>query len=414
MNKALRRVVLVAALTQGLQVTGIASAQIVVGGGATLPELMYDQILPSGVGLADFSYSGTGSGTGKSAFLSNIVPREGPAKARYYNESLGSDDDMYLWPATQSVHFAGSESALTAAERDAYNAAHLSAWGRLIQIPAIATAVLIPYKRAGIHNLDLSDMQMCAIFGNKPGGRTWGELRGTADTTPVNVVYRTEGSGVTELLSRYLVAACPAAGFVVSEHFAKMVAGATGSELPDTWLPVKGSAGMSHAFASAVGGTDGRIGYQSPDPEYTGNGNAVVAKINGTLPVAASIRAALATQALPLGGASQAADPLAWLPAYQKPVTGILYPIFGTSNLLLNQCYRDANVQNRIKAFVMGLIGTTYNTVITDRNFVVLPDGSAGANNWKAAISSTFLNPNHPLGIGNVHVCNGIGRPRGN
>lgn len=412
MSKEFRWAAVLAVLALSQMAIGAATAQIVVGGGATLPEFLYDEILPSGVGLGDYSYSGTGSGIGKSAFLSNIAPREGTAKARYYNESLGSDNDAYLWPATQSVHFAGSESALTVAERDAYNVAHLSTWGRLIQIPVVATAVLVPYKRTSINNLDLSDAQMCAVFGNKPGGQTWGQLRGTADTTPVNVVYRTEESGVTELLSRYLVTACPSTGFVVSGSFAKMVAGAVGSELPVNWTPVRGSAGMSSAFASA-GVANGRIGYQSPDPAYTDSSNAAVAKINGTMPVAASMRAVLATVSLPVGGVSQAGNPLAWLPAYVKPVPAI-YPIFGTSNLLVSQCYRDARVQAKVKAFLAGLLGTAYDLPIASHNLVVLPDGRGGMNNWKAQIANVFLNASHPLGIGNANVCNGIGRPMGN
>mgnify|MGYP003577308916 CR=1 FL=1 len=114
----------------------------------------------------------------------------------------------------------------------------------LIQIPAAGSAVLVPYKSSttsNVTNLNLSDAQMCAVFSNKTGGQTWGQLRGTTDATTVKVVYRTDNSGTTELLSRYLVAACPTSGFVVSNNFATMVAGAvTGGTIPAHWFGANG------------------------------------------------------------------------------------------------------------------------------------------------------------------------------
>ncbi|WP_422086748.1 MULTISPECIES: substrate-binding domain-containing protein [Variovorax] len=418
MSAKFKSVALSAVMMAGLLAAGAASAQIAVGGGATLPEILYDEILPSGVGLTDFTYTGTGSGAGKTAFYNNNA-------TVFDNESLSPAPTAAVplpnpWPATQSVHFAGSDSAVTSTELSNYNTVttgtpaspltRLAAWGPLIQIPAVATSVLIPYKRTGISNLDLTDAKMCAIFSKKSGGQTWGQVRGTTDTTAVQVVYRTDTSGTTELLSRYLVAACPGSGFVVSNSFATMVAGAlpSGTTLATTgWLGVNGSGGMSGAF-----GTNGRIGYLSPDSTYTGSSNAVVSKINGNLPVASSIKAVLGAVSLPVGGASQASNPLAWVPAYAKPASG--YPIFGTTNLLVNQCYKDAAVQAKIKAFLVDLFGTTYDAQITAHNFVNLPDGTAGTNNWKAAVASTFLDASSNLGIGNTNVCNGIGRPLSN
>ena len=413
MNAKFKTAALSAVTMACLLAAGAASAQIAVGGGATLPEILYDEILPSGVGLTNFSYTGTGSGAGKSAFFSNSA-------TAFKNESVSGTP---AWTATQSVHFAGSDSAVTAAERDAYNTAHVTgvtgpaAWSRMIQIPAVATSVLIPYKRSGISNLNLSDAQMCAVFSNKTGGQTWGQLRGTTDATTVKVVYRTDNSGTTELLSRYLVAACPTSGFVVSNNFATMVAGAvTGGTIPAHWFGANGNAGVSNAFIGT--GTDSRVGYLSPDSTYTGSSNAVVARVNGNLPLASSIQTALAAVSLPVGGAAQASNPLAWVPAYSKPTpatgTGSSYPIFGTTNLLVNQCYKDAAVQTKVRNFLAGLLGTTYNTPITTHNFVNLPDGTVGANNWKTQIANVFLNAAHPLGIGNVNVCNGIGRPLAN
>ncbi|MGJ7530272.1 substrate-binding domain-containing protein [Variovorax sp. GB1P17] len=411
MNAKFKTVALSAVMMAGLMAAGAVSAQTAVGGGATLPEILYDEILPSGVGLTDFSYTGTGSGAGKSAFLNNSA-------TAFKDES---QDPAPAWSAAQSVHFAGSDSALTSTELTNYNNAHKAAWGPLIQVPAVATAVLIPYKRAAVTTLPLTDAKMCAIYSNKTGGQTWGQVRGVVDTTTVKVVYRSDTSGTTELLSRYLVAACPTSGFKVSNSFATVVGnalpGATSTTAvapPAHWVAVSGSSGVSGAMGAT--GSDGRLGYLSPEPGYTGGSAAIVATINGSLPDAASIQSALAAQPLPVGGASAASDPLAWVPAYSKPpVTNgtSKYPIFGTTNLLVNQCYKDSVVQGRIVALLTGLFGTTYDSQITAHNFVNLPT-TGSTNDWKTALVNTFLTSSSSLAIGNTNVCNGIGRPLSN
>ncbi|MCY1226328.1 Alkaline phosphatase L [compost metagenome] len=364
--------------------------------------MLYDDLLPSGVGQTNFSYTGTGSGAGKTAFVSNNA-------SAFKDESVLNGAN---WPATgQSVHFAGSDSALSSGELSTYNAnaAGTTGWGPMIQVPAVATSVLIPYKRAGIADLNLTDAKMCAVFSNKTGGQTWGQVRGTADTTTVKVIYRADSSGTTELLSRYLVAACPGAGFTVSNNFATVVGGALSpaNVIPAHWVSATGSSGVKAALA-----TDSRVGYLSPEPGYTGSNNAVVAKINNVLPVASSIRNALAKQVLPTGAAN---SPLNWVPAYVMPAAGTEYPIFGTTNLLLNQCYKNAAIQTRVKDLLTALTGTTHDTLIqTTHNFVVIPNGTSpagGNNNWKAAIAANFLNASSPLSIGFAGVCNGKGRP---
>jgi len=415
MNAKFKTVALSAVMMAGLMAAGAVSAQT-VGGGATLPEPLYDALLPSGVGNTDYTYTGTGSGAGKKAFLANNP--QATAGSEFRNESLAARP---IWPTTQSVHFAGSDSALTSAEKNSYNndnflgttsapKTRLQGWGPLIQVPSVGAAVLVPYKSSttsGVTNLDLSDAKMCAVFSQKTGGRTWGEVLGSNDNTPVQVVYRTDGSGTTELLSRYLVAACPGSGFVVSNSFAAVVAGAlpSGTTLASTgWLGVNGNGGMSSSF-----GTAGRIGYLSPDPAYNPSNNTVVAKVNSFLPVAASIKTALGSQSLPLNGASN--DPLAWVPAYIKPPVsgpGASYPIFGTTNLLVNQCYANATAQNNVVAFLGNLYSSS---LVGTHGFVDLPDGTNGTSDWKTAIITTFLDPSSSLGIGNTNVCNGIGRP---
>lgn len=416
MSAKFKSVALSAVMMASLLAAGAASAQIVVGGGATLPEILYDDILPSGVGKFDYSYTGTGSGAGKTAFFNNSA-------TAFDNESLSPAPTPAVplpnpWGASQSVHFAGSDSALTSTELGNYNSAHLSGWGRLIQIPTVATSVLLPYKRSGTTALNLTTAQVCGIFGYKAGFRTWGNILGNGDTTPIAVVYRTDTSGTSELLSRFLSGACGSgSGFVVSNSFATAVGGAVtaagGTFPPAGWQGFTGSSGVSGAMT-----TDGRLGYLSPETGYTGSDNSVVAKINGNLPDAAGIRTVLGAQTI----GSTPANPLTWVPTYAVPATG--YPIFGTTNVLVNQCYKDAGVKTKIVAFLTKLYGTpgtpgtgpdaATTAKIVAHNFVTLPDGTGGTGgtqNWIGSIKNTFLDSNNPLGIGNTNVCNGIGRP---
>ncbi|MCR6476357.1 substrate-binding domain-containing protein [Variovorax sp. ZS18.2.2] len=426
MNAMFKTAALSAVAVACLVGAGVASAQIVRGGGATLPEPLYDALLPSGIGNTNYSYTGTGSGAGKSAFLNNNA-------TGFKNESIAGTP---AWLPADSVHFAGSDSTLTSTEYNTYKTAHIesspgvpvtgaAAWGPLIQIPAVGAAVLIPYKSSTasvISSLNLPDAKMCAVFSKSVGGRTWGELLGTADTTPIQVVYRNETSGTTELLARYLLAACPGSGFVFSNNFRTVVTGAlpAGTPLPRLstapadpaadaiWKFVDGNGGMAAEF-----GTAGRIGYLSPDPAFNPTNATKVATVNGFAPLPASIKTALASQVLPLGGAST--DPLAWVPAYVKPPvsgTGASYPIFGTTNLLLNQCYKDPAITTKVRNFLARLYVPS--PLVASHGFAALPDGTgaAGANaNWKSAIQTTFLTTTAALGIGNPNVCNTVGRP---
>ena len=384
-------------------------AQIAVGGGTTLPENLYDEILPSVVGKTLFSYTGTGSSIGKSAFLNNNA-------TVFVNETVASKP---AWNAAQSVHFAGSDSILSNADYLGYVGTRQPTWGPLIQIPAVGTAVLVPYVKSGVTALDITGNRLCQVYSNP--NYTWNQLQGgSAGGGAINVVYRLDGSGTTELLSNYLVAACPGAGFVKSNNFRTVVAGALGlsstDPLPGHWVGRTGSSEVGDAFKEGTA-SEGRLGYLSPDPRYTGSDNSVVAKINGKLPTAASVRAALSAfastlPAVTVGSPSGAAsDPRSWVPDYVTPAG---YPIVGTTNLLVNQCYRNSTIQNRILTWLYALTGGAFNDAIEtgiitpSHQFAVLPE------NWSNAIKNNFLTDlgGNGLSIGNPNVCSGtIGRP---
>ncbi|MBO9685296.1 MAG: substrate-binding domain-containing protein [Mitsuaria chitosanitabida] len=395
------------AIAAGLMVVaGAASAQAVTSGGATLPQQLYTDIFTNGPIQGVWSYNGTGSGTGKTAFLTN---------------------NASLFGKTGTVHIVGSDSALTSAEVTTYNSAYntgasstVANYGRLVQIPAVATPVLLGYKETGVTALNLTTEQVCRVYAYDANFRTWDKVATVADdgangsTNPIQVVFRTDTSGTTELLSRFLNAACgpylPAGkSFTISNNFKTVVASAqsltaaddaNGDGLPDAWVGATGSSGVSSALA-----TDHRLGYVSPDPVYTGSSNSNVARINTFLPTAASIQSAISAITPPATALARA-NPLNWVPAYAVP-TGA-YPIYGTTNLVLGQCYAGGigagTSAAAVKDFVTKLNNGAYDSKIASHNFVKLPA------NWNTAIQQAFLTSGSTLEIGATSVCAGIGR----
>lgn len=359
-----------------LAFAALASAQVsadVVGGGATLPQGVYQT---SGVFPAGFApYVGTGSGTGKSAFFSN-------------------NGAAFGQPENSTVHYAGSDSVVSATELSGYNAA---LYGPLVQVPSAATSVTVPYKVAGRSSLPLTSQQLADIFA---GNITdWSDSRlglGLSGARPITVVYRADGSGTTEIFLRHLQAAAPSViTGNLSNNFAAMV------------TPPAGAVGVSgsSAMASTIAETEGAIGYVSPDYAEFGNA-AKVATVNGKLPTEAEVQAALATTAPPTG--DDAKDPSNWAPTFANPSAG--YPIVGLTNLIFSQCYADTTVGgdlDNIQEFLTkhyNVLGANNDAVISNHKLIPLPA------TWKAAVTGTFVAASSPLSIGNVSVCNGIGR----
>ncbi len=165
-------------LAVSLTLAGLCAAQAAMadvnGGGATLPQPLYQT---SGVLTAGFApYIGVGSGAGKSAFLTND-----------YTKFVPGDT------SGKKVHWAGSDSKLSATELSTYVSAHGAAWGPLIQVPSVATSVAIPFNKTGTANVDLSVNQLCGVFSGRL--TDWSQITGSGRTGAITVVYRAESSG---------------------------------------------------------------------------------------------------------------------------------------------------------------------------------------------------------------------------
>ena len=368
-----KRTLIAASLTVAALASAQAMAANVTGGGASLPAALYkgsaNSILP-----ANFSYAVTGSGIGKSAFLSNTASQFG---------------------TTGTVHFAASDSILNATELSNYTANFGTSYGPLIQLPSVATSVAIPYKKTGNTTLNLTSAQLCdALSGAKT---TWGELLNNdakTDPTVIRVVYRTASSGTTEILTRHLNSVCPGQ-FAVNTTFTSARLG--GSPLPGNWVGVVNTADV----ATAVNAVNGSIGYVGPDG-VNASSNAVVARINGVQPTSANVNAALSSAALP----ATPSNPAQWVPVVANPGTG--YAMAAYTNFIFGQCYKDAAVAADVKAFLTQHYSTPGNAVATAAHgFIPVP------TNWKNAVTANFItnSSGNNLDINNASVCNGVGRP---
>ncbi|CRM42946.1 MULTISPECIES: substrate-binding domain-containing protein [Pseudomonas] len=391
-----KRNVLAVSMTLASLCSAQAAFADVNGGGATLPQPLYQT---AGVLTTGFApYIGVGSGKGKLAFLNN--------------------DYSQFGTGTKNVHWAGSDSKLSSSELSTYASAKQPAWGKLIQVPSVATSVAIPFNKAGDANVDLSVQELCGVF----SGRIvdWSEISGADRTGPITVVYRTDSSGTTELFTRFLNAKCTENGeFAITTSFGSSFAGG----LPAGAVPATGSQGVMTALAAG----DGRITYMSPDfaaSTLEGLDDATkVARVGkneetgaeGKSPAPGNVSAAIGQVPVPAATpASIRANQDNWVPVFGKngvagvqpyPTSG--YPILGFTNLIFSQCYINADQTNQVRGFFTKHFGATANNdaAISANRFVPLP------TSWKTAITETFVTSGSDLSIGKTNICNGKGRP---
>ncbi|WP_426127831.1 substrate-binding domain-containing protein [Pseudomonas sp. DWP1b1] len=393
-----KRNVLAVSMTLAALCSAQAAMADINGGGATLPQALYQT---SGVLTAGFApYIGVGSGNGKAAFLTNDYTK------------------LKTGVSNVNVHWAGSDSKLSATELSTYVSAKQPTWGKLIQVPSVGTSVAIPFNKSGTAAVDLSVNELCGVFSGRI--TDWSGITGSGRSGAIKVVYRSESSGTTELFTRFLNAKCAETGtFNVTTTFGTSYT----DGLPTGAVSATGSQGVMTTLA----GTDGGITYMSPDfaaPTLAGLDDATkVARVGkdvvngvavqGVSPASSNVSAAI--NAVPLPAVADRGNPDAWVPVFGKANTaGVVpyptsgYPILGFTNVIFSQCYADATQTTQVRDFFTKHYGSSANNdaAIEANAFVPLP------NNWKIAIRGSFLTASNALSIGNTNVCNGIGRPQ--
>lgn len=312
----------------------------IVGGGATLPSLGYvgtgaanpntPQVFGSSVDAHSLfgaalgtgvSYCLTGSGAGKNILagiannsVQNACPTDSTGTLHGFGAPAVSRTDL-----TQP-NFAGADAPLSSTDFSNYIGAHGN--NNPVEFPAVAGAVAIAFNlkdNTGAtvtgSEVNFTDTQLCKIFSGQV--TVWNDPQLTGQATgstnayslpaghsipanPINVQYRSDGSGTTFSFSNHLAAACntttnpietsqnffstSASPYVVQNFFG----GSSHPALPSNWT---GSSG-NPAVARAINATSNSIGYvEAANALHTvdSNGNPIMlqfADVGGKSPTA--------------------------------------------------------------------------------------------------------------------------------
>ncbi|MBZ5791220.1 substrate-binding domain-containing protein [Burkholderia contaminans] len=406
----------------------MAAGPLIQGGGSSLvaPTIGANSPASGEIGLygfnnATFTYFSVGSGAGQNAFLNN--------QPTYFGAGANT---------ASAVYFANSDAALTGTQVTAYNASTVgSNSGPLIQIPYIVTAITVPVVNGPAvtssitpqttpgqaHSIALNDDDLCGIFSGKL--TNWNQVANPeggnySANAPITVIYRSDGSGTTELLTRHLAAVCTTSNtasgvkFVDSLTFANTLAFPSG--VPGNFKPASGSGGVRNTLTTLSSAGTAAVAYLSPD--YTNTfiaSQSTVVTPSGALqlplaslynktanayyaPTYSNATTAVNTTTAPSTKAA-ASDPTQWVPvsgaAYASlanPSSG--YPVSGTSQIILSQCYADPTVASNVQSFLNNhYTNASYATVVHGNGFDTVPSG------FKTAILADFLSNSSKYGL---------------
>ncbi|MBB1627368.1 substrate-binding domain-containing protein [Achromobacter sp. UMC71] len=376
---------------------GAALAQNVLSGGAWLPMPLYQEAIASSPATGLQSYVATGSSAGLRAFLTN---------------------DSAAFERTGPVHWVGSDSALTQRQIDDYltlgpgRYGDPAGHGPLIQMPAAYVSVAVSYKGPA-EPVTLTPGQLCRVFSG--GIDRWSQL-GVAVAPGLDafkVVYRADGSGATELLTRHLAGVCGADSPVALGGRAVFKDAFKPGLLPPHFVAAQGEAGVALVMAGNVSA----ITYTGPDAAFTAGLKPawLVNAQDGVayLPTPANVAAAMQSHdgaGLPGGpalrhpsdsgwsSADNPGNPANWVRIVSQPRHG--YPIVGTTNVVLSQCYADPAVAAAIRLFFKRFYEDTLR--VSNHQMVPLPAPV------RARLLATFVTPvgdSSRLNIGNPVIC---------
>lgn len=405
----------VSGLLAATLLTGVAHASTVTvnGGGSSLayPTYVADFAAYSTAESNKqlFSYEAVGSGAGQNAFLKNSIsyfqpistsnPNGYAAGTLTYGKIVGTEvdfgaSDAFL-SATQLTN-AATGSYGTATEGSAVD-------GPLIQIPTLGTPITIPFNESGVTSgLTLTDTQLCGVLSGKI--TDWHSLVSTIPAgTTIQVVYRSDSSGTSFLLTNHLAAVCTTSNSKVTFTAQKVFA----SEFPSSTPPANftGASG-SGGVAKALLATSNSFGYLSPDYTSIAPGSANTTSLQVASVVNASDKTAYAptvantttglkdpgtgaTNGTPPSTLAQAQNPLNWVPSI--PVTKHGYPIVGYTTVDISSCYSNATRGKIILTILKDILPSSgsYATIATNNGFVTLQ--ASGASKFYTAVKADFL-----------------------
>jgi len=264
-------------------VASAASASAIVAGGSTLPVVGYTGqvslgsalVTPTGNSLfgvyianhagSSLTYCPTGSGAGKKILAGGLA---GNGVNDACPAGFGGMD-----PTQLQADFAGSDAPMSAKEYNAYLGSPIHGDGfsvsgsRPTQLPALAGAIGIVFKKKGVNALTLTEDQICGIFSGQI--TDWASLV-PGISGPINVVYRSDSSGTSFSFLNHLSVVCPSVPSAATD-FKTVQDFAAGASTYFSWYVSSSGARSNAAVVNLVSGTspgtfpgaptDGSIGY---------------------------------------------------------------------------------------------------------------------------------------------------------
>ncbi|GLQ91480.1 substrate-binding domain-containing protein [Dyella acidisoli] len=323
-NKLGIRVKLMAG-TLALAMAGLSHASgTQAGGGATLPSIGYVgakaatvlQVTGTNIssgslfgqyiahsGNPGVSYCLTGSGAGKNILagatvngvkfnVQNACTKNSAGTVTGFGAAAVGRTDLV------QPDFAAADSPENASDYLNYQNNH-DAGDYPTQFPAVAGAVAMAFNlkdntgaTVTSSEVNLSDTQICDIFSHQI--TTWNDSRLASAFTlpaghsipanPINVQYRSDGSGTTFSLSNHLANVCGTISshvFETNQAFTSVVANFVNPP-PSNWT---GSSG-NESVATAIGNTANSFGYVETANALATNPGLQFAKVNSTSPTA--------------------------------------------------------------------------------------------------------------------------------
>ena len=430
------------------------SANTITGGGSTLAEFDYFVEFatfnggqggtsatfanPSPATGNNILYWPAGSGSGQAAFLNDDISCDANKvlKTNGANGMAGTCSNTVGGAA--AVSYGASDSTLTSAQiaQWASSSVGQAVAGNLIQLPSMGVGVAIPVVNAKVTKngattanvaiaggLTLTDSDLCGIFSGKI--TDWSGVTNYAKDKiaagPIEVAYRSDGSGTSFLLLNHLSFACTSSNsnfplpLNVSTTFANAF---TGGTVPSNFIGESGSSAvanyLSNTGPSGTPAATSAIGYLSPDfttvdpmsnafigqnsPPNQKSALVVAAVAIGTkpfIPTVANVAAALnhpvaadSSHTTPPTTAATAADPTSFVPLVGEPTTG--YPIVGYTTFDFAQCYQNANVATAIINFMTDhFTNSSYTATEANNGFVTI--STSGAKAFANAINRDIL-----------------------
>jgi phosphate transport system substrate-binding protein len=339
-------------LLSRLAIVGVAIAGLVLAGcGSDNNGGSSSATSSGGSDLANLSGSIKGSGSSfQDAFNQEVISQlksVAPKLTVSYN-AVGSGTGKKEF-GQGLTDFAGTDSLVKEGDGPAQ--------GSFLYVPTVSAPITISYNVSGVDKLQLSPETLAKIFSTTI--KKWNDPAIKADNSGVNlpdknitVVHRSDGSGTTSNLTKYLAAAAPSDWKLGSGDTVNWPSSTQGAE-------------KNTGVAQAIQQADGSIGYVDFSDATEAKLTFASIKNKSGQWVAPSIEGAAAAVEN-----AEVKDDLTYSPLNTDGATA--YPITSPTYVLIRTKYDDQSKAAAVKGFVRYLL-TDGQSVAKDVNFAALP-----------------------------------------